>query len=88
MSQAKFTRAEMRDWIVTYLAELLGIARQEIDPSRSFEAYGLESSGAVGFSGDLEDVMGATFDTSLAYDYPTIEALLDHLDSRKLLRSA
>jgi acyl carrier protein len=88
VTQAKYTRAEMRDWLIAYLAELLGLARHEIDTKKSFEVYGLESSGAVGFSGDLEDVLQTTFDTTLAYDFPTIEALLDHLESRRLLRTA
>ena len=88
VTQAKYTRAEMRDWLIAYLAELLGLARHEIDTQKSFEVYGLESSGAVGFSGDLEDVLQTTFDTTLAYDFPTIEALLDHLESRRLLRTA
>jgi acyl carrier protein len=88
MSPPKFSRAEVRDWIITYLSELLGLPHHEIDPAQPFEIYGLESSGAVGFSGDLEDALGTTFDTTLAYDFPTVEALLDHLESEKLVRPA
>ena len=36
----------------------------------------------------LSAVWDTTFDTTLAYDYPTIEALLDHFESRQLIRSA
>jgi len=88
MSHARFSRAELRDWLVAYLSELLGLARHEIDTEQPFEAYGLESSGAVGFSGDLENVLGTELDPTLAYDYPTIEALLDHFESSRLLRTA
>ena len=88
MTQPEFTRAEMRAWLIAYLSDLLGLARHEIDPSKPFEAYGLESSGAVGFSGDLEDALGASFDLSIAYDYPSIDTLLDYLESRRLLRPA
>jgi acyl carrier protein len=88
MNDAKFTRAEMCDWMVGYLAQLLELQRHEIDPSKSFELYGLDSSGAVGMSGDLEEMLGAEFETSLVYDYPTIDSLLDHLVSLNLLRAA
>ena len=88
MDAPKYTRGELRDWIVDYLAQLLGIGREEIDTELSFEAYGLDSSGAVGFSGDLEEALQVTFDATLAYDHPTIEALLDHLEALNLLRAA
>lgn len=85
---ARYTRTELRDWMTAYLSELLHLERHEIDPTQPFEMYGLDSSGAVGLSGDLEDALGASFDTSLVYDHPTIEALLDHLESLRLVRAA
>jgi len=86
--RAKFTHAEIRDWMMTYLSQLLGIDRAEVDPTQSFELYGLDSSAAVGISGDLEDLLGVDFETSLVYDYPTIDALVEHLVSRKLVTPA
>lgn len=88
LDDPKFSRDDLRDWMVAYLARLLDMEPAEIDPGCSFELYGLDSSGAVGLSGDLEDLLGTTFDTSLVYDYPTIDALLDHLQSLALVRAA
>jgi len=85
---AKFTQSEVREWMITYLSQLLGLAKQEIDSARSFELYGLDSSAAVGLSGDLEDLLGAKFDTSLVYDYPTIDALVEHLSALRLVAHA
>lgn len=76
---------EFRHWLVTYLAELLGTARDALDPQKSFEELGLDSSGAVGLSGDLEHLLGVEFDTALVYDYPTVELLVAHLEARRLL---
>jgi acyl carrier protein len=84
----QFTRSEIREWMIAYLARLLDLERHEIDPAQPFELYGLDSSGAVGMSGDLEDVLGAQFDTSLVYDHPTIDALVEHLVSLRLVRAA
>ena len=87
MPPVRYTRSQMHDWIVANLAAWLDLSAAEIDPGRSFETYGLDSKSAVGFCGDLEDALDARFDPSLAYDYPTVEALLDHLEGLGLLRA-
>jgi len=71
--------AEIQDWIVAYLAELLEIDPEEVDVTIPFDRYGLDSSAAVGLTGDLEDWLGREIDPTLMYDYPTVEALVQHL---------
>lgn len=71
--------AEIQAWIVSYLAELLEIDPDEVDATIPFDSYGLDSSAAVGMTGDLEDWLGCKLDPTLLYDYPTIEGLAHHL---------
>lgn len=52
------TAAEIQAWIVSYLAQLLEIKPDEVDTAIPFGQYGLDSSAAVGMTGDLEDWMG------------------------------
>jgi acyl carrier protein len=73
------TATEIQAWIVTYLAQLLEINPDEVDTTIPFDQYGLDSSAAVGMTGDLEDWMGKKIDPTLLYDYPTIVALSEHL---------
>jgi acyl carrier protein len=73
------TAVEIQAWIVAYLAELLEIDPDEINTTISFDRYGLDSSVAVGLTGDLEDWMETKLDPTLLYDYPTIESLAQHL---------
>ncbi len=73
------TAAEIQAWIVSYLAELLEIDPDEVNPTIPFDRYGLDSSAAVGMTGDLEDWLGSKLDPTLLYDYPTIEGLAQHL---------
>lgn len=73
------TAAEIQAWIVTYLAELLEIESEDINVTISFDRYGLDSSVAVGLTGDLEDWLERKLDPTLLYDYPTIESLSQHL---------
>lgn len=70
---------EIQSWIVAYLAELIEIDPDEIDPAIPFDRYGLDSSVAVGMTGDLEDWLERELDPTLLYDYPTVEALASHL---------
>jgi len=71
------TEAQM--WLTNYLADLLKLDPGEIDTTTTFDAYGLDSTAAVGLTGDLEEWLGFEVDPAAPYDYPTIEALAQHL---------
>lgn len=70
---------EIQDWIVTHIADLLEIESEEVDVTIPFDRYGLDSSAAVGMTGELEDWLGKEVEPILLYDYPTVEALARHL---------
>lgn len=70
---------EIQDWIVAYLADLLEIEPEEVDVTIPFNRYGLDSSAAVGLTGELEEWLSTEIDPTLLYDYPTVEALVQHL---------
>ena len=73
------TATEIQAWIVAYIADLLEVDGEEIDVTIPFDRYGLDSSAAVGLTGDLEDWLGREINPTLLYDYPTVEALVQHL---------
>ena len=77
--RTKFAAAQVEQWLVGYLARLVGMEESEVDRTVPFTHYGLDSSAAVGLSTDLGDMLGAELDLSLAYDYPTIQAVTDYL---------
>lgn len=81
---AQVTPTELKAWLIAYLAQLLGVDEKQVDPSFSFELYGIDSTAAVGLSGDLSDLLGRELDVALAYDHPTIDALVDHLVTTSL----
>jgi acyl carrier protein len=71
--------AEIQAWIVVYVAKLLEVSPDEVDVTIPFDRYGLDSSAAVGLTGDLADWLGEDIDPTLIYDYPTIEGLVHYL---------
>jgi acyl carrier protein len=70
---------QIQTWLVDYLANALKFDRAEIDVTKTFEAYGLDSASAVGMAGDLGEWLGREIDPTLPYDYPTIAALAQRL---------
>ncbi len=66
-------------WLVQEIAARIGASAEEIDIRTPFAQYGLDSAEAVGLSGDLEVWLGLRLPPTLAWDYPTIEALSAHL---------
>lgn len=81
VSQQTPSKKEIETWIVSYIANLLEVDSEDVDTTIPFERYGLDSSAGVGMTGDLEDWLGCEIDPTLIYDYPTIEALVQHLSS-------
>lgn len=79
LSTAEFSSETIRDWLVTYLANLLEVSSDDIDTEVPFDTYGLDSSAAIGLTGDLEDWIGKEVDPILLYDYPTVESLVSYL---------
>jgi len=71
--------AEIQDWLVVYLSNELKIASDKIDVKTPFDRYGLSSMKAVLMTGEMEEWLGRTLDPTLAYDYPTVESLAQHL---------
>ena len=77
--QNDITAEDISNWLVEYLSRLLSIEAEELDTSVAFERYGLDSTAAAGLSGDLGDWLGCQLESNLVYNYPTIDAVTDHL---------
>jgi acyl carrier protein len=62
-------------WLRQYIGGILGMPPTDISEERSFQQLGLDSSAAVGMTGDLSDWLGREIDAAAAYDHTTIRAL-------------
>ena len=71
--------AEIADWFVVHLSDEFGVPATEIDPSRPFAYYGLDSVHAVRLTAALETWLGRELSPTLAYEHPTIDLLSSHL---------
>ena len=77
------TEAAITAWLVAKIATLAGISPKQIDTKRPFAQYGLDSVVAVGLSGELSEWLGRPIAATLAYDFPTTDAMARHLAGTK-----
>ncbi|APE33579.1 hypothetical protein BOX37_05895 [Nocardia mangyaensis] len=71
--------ADVAQWLVEHLARGLGVATTEIDPRQPFAYYGLDSVRAVQLAGAVSMRFGVELRPTVAYEYPTITELSEHL---------
>jgi acyl carrier protein len=69
------TASEIDLWLIDYLADLLEVPADAIDPTANFQELGLDSSLAISLTGDLEEWLGRRINPTLLYTYTTIESL-------------
>ena len=70
---------DIQNWLISYISDLLLIDAQEIDVTVPFDRYGLDSASAIGLTGDLQEWLAVELDPTLIYDYPSVEALTQHI---------
>ena len=70
---------EIQTWLVARVAKLLEIDGAQIDVDAPMDEFGLDSAAVVGLTGDLEDWLERDVSPVVAYRYPTIHRLADHL---------
>jgi acyl carrier protein len=66
---------DIESWLTQYLADLLEVPEEAIDPTANFQELGLDSSLAISLTGDLEEWLGRRVNPTLLYNYTTIESL-------------
>lgn len=73
------TPTEIQQWMVQWLSQALQVPATTIDIRKPFAEYGLDSVAAVEMADGLQTALGISLSPTLAYEYPTIEALSNYL---------
>lgn len=66
----------MRAWLTGRIAYYVERAPEDIDPDVKLVGYGLDSVFALTLCGDIEDEYGLEVDPTLAWDHPTVNAIV------------
>jgi acyl carrier protein len=67
------------DWLTGRIAAYLNTRHDAIAPDAPLSDYGLDSVFALTLCGDLEYELGLVVEPTIAWDYPTIDAIAGHL---------
>jgi acyl carrier protein len=76
---AQHTAQSLGVWLVDRIAVYLKRTPDQIDPTVPLAEYGLDSVAALSLCGDIEEDFDLVLEPTVAWDYPTIEALAAHL---------
>ncbi|BAY62992.1 polyketide synthase thioester reductase subunit HglB [Calothrix brevissima NIES-22] len=74
-----YSAADIQSWLVSNLAELIGVENDEIDVNEHLENYGLDSAQAMILVSKLEKMLGFQPSPLLLWHYPNIAALSQRL---------
>ncbi|MEV2240434.1 SDR family NAD(P)-dependent oxidoreductase [Micromonospora sp. NPDC049891] len=78
-TDVRLTREQFEERILRALGERLQLDPEALDPQRPVATYGLQSVDLVGLIGELERWSGRALPATLAWEYPTVEALAGFL---------
>lgn len=75
------TAKSLQRWLMDWLAHRLSLSASEISVNKAFADYGVDSVMAVELAQDLEEFLALNqpLDVTLAWNFPTISALAEHL---------
>jgi len=82
------TAEDIQAWLVSHIAEHLKIVPSQIDVREPLTRYGMDSVQAVNLAENLASWLGRELSPMLAYEFPTIEALAQHLATTSNVLSA
>jgi acyl carrier protein len=74
-----YSAADIQAWMVSHLAELLGVETDEVDIHENLENYGLDSAQAMTLVSKLEELLGFQPSPLLLWHYPNIASLSERL---------
>jgi NAD(P)-dependent dehydrogenase (short-subunit alcohol dehydrogenase family) len=72
----------LEEFVLSEAARVLGHSPEAVPRSRGFADLGMDSLGAIELRTRLEQALECRLPTTLAFDYPTAEALVAHLRDR------
>ncbi|QLL07317.1 acyl carrier protein [Mycobacterium vicinigordonae] len=69
----------LADWLLSKISGYLNVAPETIDFDVPLADFGIDSAMSMSLCADLQCERGMLVDTTIVYDYPTINAIAAHL---------
>jgi acyl carrier protein len=75
----QFSEETIQIWLLEEIARTTGLRPSQIDITRPFSAYGINSVAAAALSAELANWLGEPVEPTITWDYPTVKLLANHL---------
>jgi acyl carrier protein len=75
---------ELSDWLTTKVSKSLNVAPECVDVDIPLADYGIDSAASLALCADLESEKGIAVDTTIVWDYATIDAIAAYLVTTEL----
>jgi acyl carrier protein len=72
----------LRAWLVDAVASYLALPPSQVGTDVKLRSLGLDSVHAMGLCVDIEERWGLLVEPTLAWDHPTIDAIVAHLSGQ------
>lgn len=69
----------LRAWLVDVVAGYLGLPPAQVRADVALRSLGFDSVHAMGLCVDIEERWGILVEPTLAWDFPTVDAIVTHL---------
>ena len=76
---------ELVDWLTAKVARYLNVAPDTIDIDTPLADYGIDSAASLTLCADLEFEKGIPVETTIVWDYATIDAIAAYLVTERVL---
>ena len=76
---------ELVDWLTAKVARYLNVAPDTIAIDTPLADYGIDSAASLTLCADLEFEKGIPVETTIVWDYATIDAIAEHLVTERVL---
>ncbi len=73
------TSIDIENWVAGRVAYYLERPSEQVDADKPLAAQGFDSVFALALCGDIEDEFDLVVDPTLAWDYPTVAAIAQHI---------
>jgi acyl carrier protein len=85
MTAEIFDYQELVDWLSAKVAGQLNVAPATIDIDTPLADYGIDSAASLTLCADLEFEIGIPVETTIVWDYATIDAIAAYLVTERVL---
>jgi acyl carrier protein len=75
---------ELVDWLTAKVAGQLNVAPDTIDVDTPLADYGIDSAASLTLCADLEFEKGIPVETTIVWDYATIDAISEYLATERV----